>query len=651
MFALRSEQSASTRKGPENRIPVASAVSLCVVALAALVLVLGWGLGFDAWKRVLPHLSAMVPETAIGLIAASIGAISIDQQWPMRWRVLSIAGIVLPIVYASIAQFPHPHDLPIDTMSLAARFGLICLALAILGRSTQSKALRGGALALNMLSALACLIALLLHVFDATILQELAFFRSFAVHTALCIFALNGALILSDRDHPTIRGFLSSRIESKMAQAFVVASSIGVIALSYLAFTMTERGVVPANLRFAALASIMLLGLFGAALVMGYFIDRLERKRLRLVAIEQVASDVEQQNKILEERAEHFRILGQVVAGVAHDFNNSLAAVHGNLELIMVDSNANNKYVEAAISATNHATDLARQLLRSGQGDGTSGKTEPVDRIAARTVGLFSRLGTARLSVTLDNDLPEGHTFAADPVGLERALLNLLVNARDAMPKGGRINVSLTPADIHNDRAVHFNGGDGMLPGEYVLITVADTGSGMDAETLKRATQPYFTTKGSSKGTGLGLSSVSGFCQEAGGGLRIESTPDRGTTITMALPSEATLKQASATSDGTFFGTKQKEVLFLSPDDETVNDISEALAQRNISVFHAHDFHAAEAHLDSAPLPFCILIDDQSFGHGPAVDFHDWVTSKYPSVTVSLLSIEHRHRTASGLIV
>ncbi|WP_395714669.1 PAS domain S-box protein [Reyranella sp.] len=231
-------------------------------------------------------------------------------------------------------------------------------------------------------------------------------------------------------------------------------------------------------------------------------------------------------------RAQKMEAIGRLTGGVAHDFNNLLTAVIGSLELLhkRVGGDARaSSLIDNALQAAHRGATLTQRMLAFARGQEL--RPEPVDLptlVRGMTELLQRTLGTI---VTVETRFPLvlGQVLA-DPNQLEMSLLNLAVNARDAMPRGGPLTIAAREETVHGTDAI------GLKPGRYVLLSVIDSGEGMDAETLRRATEPFFTTKGVGKGTGLGLSMVHGMAEQLGGQLTLESAPGAGTTATIWLP-------------------------------------------------------------------------------------------------------------------
>ena len=224
--------------------------------------------------------------------------------------------------------------------------------------------------------------------------------------------------------------------------------------------------------------------------------------------------------------------LGQLTGGVAHDFNNLLMAVLGNLDLVrkLVPSDPKvHRLIDGAIQGAERGATLTKRMLAFARRQELKPETVDVPSLVESMVEMLQRsLGPGVQIVT--DFAAEMLLTRVDPNQLELALLNLALNARDAMPVGGRLTII-----AHRER---LEAGEisGLAAGEYVCIAESDTGHGMDEATLKRATEPFFTTKGAGRGTGLGLSMVYGLVAQSGGGMRITSQQGVGTRVELWLP-------------------------------------------------------------------------------------------------------------------
>jgi len=224
--------------------------------------------------------------------------------------------------------------------------------------------------------------------------------------------------------------------------------------------------------------------------------------------------------------------IGQLTGGVAHDFNNLLMAIHGNLDMLLLRLPADSplrRFVLGASRAAERGSNLTKRLLAFARRQELKPATVDVARLVRSMDELFQRSLGPQLQANLD--FPDALPFVCiDPNQFELAILNLVLNARDAMPNGGALTIS-----AHEDQLGAGNP-QKLRPGSYLCLSVIDNGVGMDEETLRHATEPFFTTKGLGKGTGLGLSTVYGLAVQSGGAMRIFSRVGEGTKVELWLP-------------------------------------------------------------------------------------------------------------------
>jgi len=229
-------------------------------------------------------------------------------------------------------------------------------------------------------------------------------------------------------------------------------------------------------------------------------------------------------------QSQKMEAVGRLTGGIAHDFNNLLSVIIGNMQLLsrsLEQSPRLLRQAETALNAAMRGGELIKRLLAFARQQVLEPKTVDLNALIGGMYELLRRSLTG--DIEIHRQLARGTWFTrADPGQLENAVLNLVINARDAMPGGGVITVATRNVTIGADRQPRE---DGLTPGEYALLEVADTGAGMSAETLKRVFEPFFTTKEVGKGSGLGLSMVYGFVKQSGGHVHITSVPQQGTTV------------------------------------------------------------------------------------------------------------------------
>src|SRR5690348_13070598 len=230
-------------------------------------------------------------------------------------------------------------------------------------------------------------------------------------------------------------------------------------------------------------------------------------------------------------QAQKLETMGQLVGGVAHDFNNLLMAVIGNLELLarrIADDPRQTRLLHGAMDGARRGATLTQRLLAFARKQELQARATDVLALVEDMRDLIARSVGPLIKVQIQATRPLP-AIKVDPNQLEMALLNLAVNARDAMPSGGVLTVALELHDVAGDVS-------DLKPGSYVRLSVQDTGEGMDAATLARAVEPFFSTKGIGKGTGLGLSMVHGLADQSGGTFRLESRVGAGTRADLWLP-------------------------------------------------------------------------------------------------------------------
>ena len=306
---------------------------------------------------------------------------------------------------------------------------------------------------------------------------------------------------------------------------------------------------------------------------------------------QRVVDEVYARSKVEEQlrQIQKMEAVGQLTGGIAHDFNNMLAVIMGGLTLLQRKLARGEtdveRFVDAAIDGAQRAATLTQRLLAFSRQQALSPEPLVVNKLVAGMSELLDR--TLGEQVKVETVLAAGlWQVKADPAQLENAILNLAVNARDAMPGGGRLTIETLNAFVDDAYAQEY----AIETGQYVLIAVADTGAGMAPEVIAKAFDPFFTTKGAGKGTGLGLSQVYGFVRQSGGHVKIYSELGLGTSVKIYLP--RLYGEAAATEQAKRLATIHRglrsEVILVVEDDERVRALSvEALRDLGYSVVEA----------------------------------------------------------------
>ena len=319
------------------------------------------------------------------------------------------------------------------------------------------------------------------------------------------------------------------------------------------------------------------------------------------IGIGTINTDVTEQRRAEEQlhQAQKMEAVGQLTGGVAHDFNNLLTVILGNLEFIetkLENDEKGRKFVGTAMRAVRRGSDLTQRLLAFSRRQPLSPTPTDVNALVSGMTELLHRaIGEA---VEIETVRASGLWQAmVDASQLENAILNLALNARDAMPEGGRLTIETANGSIDHDYARHHAE---VVPGRYVMVAVSDTGTGMTPEIVDRVFDPFFTTKEEGKGSGLGLSMVFGFVKQSGGHVNIYSEPGHGTTVKLYLPRTMEASEEVRETDGESAGIGQGETILVVEDDPDVRDyVTAALNALGYHVLDAKDGSTAIQVLES----------------------------------------------------
>jgi signal transduction histidine kinase len=345
-------------------------------------------------------------------------------------------------------------------------------------------------------------------------------------------------------------------------------------------------------------------------------------------------------------QSQKLETIGQLTGGVAHDFNNMLAAIFSSVE-VLKKGVADNPRLATALDlidrAAQRGADLTRHLLAFARRQ----TLQPADVDTSTLILETMALARPALGATIELEpfLPDISLCAhADAAQLASALLNLCINARDAMEGGGKVAIAVEPQTLTSAAGT-------MAPGEYVRISVSDTGAGMSEEVRRRAIEPFFTTKGPGKGSGLGLSMVFGFARQSGGDLEIESEPGVGTTVTLVLPRawpQADRAQALGADNAIDKGLR----ILLVDDHDVLRDALELqLEEEGFEVVSAVDGqHALE--LVDAGLVFDVLLTDMVMPRGMnGAELAAQVSARRPGVRSILSTGYAEQEVAKGVFL
>jgi signal transduction histidine kinase/ActR/RegA family two-component response regulator len=338
--------------------------------------------------------------------------------------------------------------------------------------------------------------------------------------------------------------------------------------------------------------------------------------------------------------------LGRLVGGVAHDFNNLLAVIMGNLEILKSQKRDGDEaeMLDDALTASQRGATLTKQLLSFGR----KASLRPAITDANTVLTSLDHLMRRVIPATIEVDFVQSEELwpaALDPALLESALLNLAINARDAMPEGGRLTIKTANAQLSDDA----DADTGLPAGDYVEICVSDTGAGMTEEVVSRATEPFFTTKPVGEGSGMGLAMVHGFAQQSGGALYLSSAPGEGTTVRLFFPvahGAASVEEADSTTPN--IHAASEHVLLVEDEDKVRHTLARQLRRIGYTVTEATNGQSALAALEQSHQIDLMLTDIVMPGplQGPALA--QIVRERYCGLPIIFMSGYPREEALQG---
>jgi len=365
------------------------------------------------------------------------------------------------------------------------------------------------------------------------------------------------------------------------------------------------------------------------------------------------ARDITERRKLEEQlrQSQKMEAVGQLAGGVAHDFNNLLTAILGYCNL-MIDEIPNEdplrQDLEEIKSAGERAAALTRQLLAFSRRQMLQPQVVDLNALVRQLEKLLRRLISedVELVTALAPSLP---AVKVDPASIEQVLVNLAVNARDAMPGGGRLTIETSAVELDSS---YVGTHPSVVPGRYVMLAVSDTGEGMDPATRARIFEPFFTTKEQGKGSGLGLATVYGIVQQSGGSIWVYSEPGRGTSFKVYLPATEAAVSTRVSDRGGDSAKKGWETVLLVEDEDAVRALAREVLRRHgyvvLEARHGLDaLRLAERHPDTIHL----MVTDIVMPHMSGRDLADRLAEVRPKMKVLFMSgytdhaAMHRHLT------
>jgi len=351
-------------------------------------------------------------------------------------------------------------------------------------------------------------------------------------------------------------------------------------------------------------------------------------------------SDISQRKQLEEQlvHAQKMEAVGRLAGGVAHDFNNMLTVISGYNRMILEELSPLDplhEYAEEISKAAERAGAITNQLLAFSRRQVIQPRVINVNAVLGQTEKMLRRLLGEDIQLTLN--LPEGvGNIQADPNQIEQAVVNLAVNSRHAMPTGGHITIETGNVYLDEDYIkTHL----GVTPGDFVMISVTDTGHGMDAATRQRIFEPFFTTKERGKGTGLGLASVYGMVKQSGGDIWVYSEPEKGTTFKLYFPRVASEVTDAKEGQPTELERQGNETVLVVEDEKPVRELTvRMLQQLGYSVLAAGSGEEAIAISHSYGSKIALLLTDVVMPQMSGRQVADALMAARPDIKVLYLS-------------
>ncbi len=362
---------------------------------------------------------------------------------------------------------------------------------------------------------------------------------------------------------------------------------------------------------------------------------RVGDKRLFVGVIRDITERLAQQAQL--QQAQKMEAIGQLTGGVAHDFNNLLTIVLGNLELLLrrLDDDDLKEMVVTAERAGRRGAELTQRLLAFGRRQSLEPRVVDLNRLVLGMTDLLRR--TLGKTIEIETVVADAiKPTLVDPAQVENAILNLAINARDAMPKGGVLTIRTVALKIGTQVAV---GGDDVSPGEYVMLAISDTGTGMPPDVAERAFDPFFTTKEVGRGSGLGLSMIYGFCRQSGGFATIDSETDQGSTVSLFLPATDAAEEIDATASTGAMDENGHETVLVVEDDPGVRLFAATvLGSLDYNVIEAADGRTALETLESNGKIDVLFTDIQLPGGIDGRDIANQARTRQPDINILFTS-------------
>ena len=515
--------------------------AVLLMLLGSLVL-LGWLWNVGFLTTVLPGRIAMKPNTAIGFLFLGLALFLPTRPNKTRshrlWCAAS-AALVSLVGLLTLSEYVFGANLGIDQLLFkdvqssfpgrmahitAFNFIIAGLSVLLLVFSEKHAKLSQSLAAVTGLSALFAIIG---YLYGVPLLYGSIEYTSMALHTEVGFLVGSVSLLFCRPDLGLMSVLTNSCVGGWLARRLLPVTAL-VPALLGGACIHSRLFSSDVRLNIACLVVVQIVLFMTLVWILAFVLNRAEAEK-------GLAQDALARSEKLLQQSQRMEAIGLLAGGVAHDFNNLLAVINGYSDLLLERADvpdADRRSLEQIKQAGNSAASLTRQLLMLSRQQ----VVEPVVLNINQTVGNLDKMLRRLIKENIEFSFlldPQLDRVKADPGQIEQIVLNLVVNARDAMPHGGSLRIQ-----TKNVEKVDAQAGPGAPPSRFVLLEVTDTGTGMDPQTQAHIFEPFFTTKAVGKGTGLGLATVYGIVKQSNGYIEVQSTLGRGSSFQIFLPAE-----------------------------------------------------------------------------------------------------------------
>jgi signal transduction histidine kinase/ActR/RegA family two-component response regulator len=567
---------------PRSSYQLAAKICAAIQVLIGVFVLFGWAAKVPLLTTILPGRITMKPNTATGFLFLGLSLLFILTPQLLRsYRSLSV-GLAISVImigaltlceyafhadlhidqllFRDFLQFPYPGRMAHITAINFCVAGLAVLLFSLSERQAKWPQL------LASLVGLTAFLAIIGYVYGVPLLYGSLQYTSMALHTGLGFLACSLAILCCRPEHGCMSTLTSRYSGGWLARKLVPIALLvpGAIGLIFM-----QSGLFKYDLRFGVAALMVSQSVLFVVLIaaLAYVLNRSENRRAS-------ADEALQQSEKLLQQSQKMEAVGLLAGGVAHDFNNALGVMMGYGELILMkvsNDSTMRGHAEGIVAAGRRAAALTRQLLAFSRKEvmqpvvlDLNARVRDIEKMLRRLIG-------ENIEIRFKPEARIGRVNA-DPGQIDQVLMNIAVNARDAMPHGGVLSIETSNVEL-DEIAVRQH--PQATTGSYVVLSISDNGCGMDKNTLSQIFEPFFTTKESGKGTGLGLSTVYGIVKQNKGHVGVYSELARGTTFKIYLPRIA--DGVSATAEGTQTSTplpRGIETILVVEDEEPLRKIA-----------------------------------------------------------------------------